>query len=125
MVNLVETSQTRNFKGNVVDIKREEEKEKYPPQYCIYIKAIDHPEWELQKTWISIPKTTTNTNVPKKSLLGVLIARLSSFGLTADTHQETIMLMKDKTFQWSDELPKVDGEVVVKKDKLLPSQLYK
>lgn len=123
MVNLIESSQTRDFKGTVVDIKREEEKEKFPPQYVLLIKATDHPDWELQKTWISIPKTTTNTNVPKKSLLGVIIARLSTWGITADTHQETIMKMNDKTFQWKDELPKVDGEVVVKKDKLMPVQL--
>jgi len=125
MVNLVETNMIREFKGLVVDIKREEGSDKFPPQYVLQIKALEKPEWGLMKAWITIPKTATNTDVPKKSLLGVYMNRLQNWGIVADTHQETIHKMLDKTFLWKDEAPKIDGEIITKKEKLVPQTLLK
>jgi len=125
MVKQTESNLIREFKGTVIEITREKETDKFPAQYAFLIKAVDHPDWEIMRTWVSIPKTSTNESVPKMSMLGVFTQRAEAWGLTGETHQEVIYKMKDKTFMWKDENPKVDGEYIVKKDKLFPQVLVK
>jgi len=109
----------REFEGTISKIEQLPAEGKYPAQYKLTITPNNKPEWKEQTMFISIPGTSTDKEVPKKSYLGVLCKTLENLGLKGETHKELIDSTFNQKFKFKDITPKVDGENITKKDKLV------
>jgi len=123
MVEYIESSGdgNREFEGTISKIEELKAEGKYPPQYKVTIKPTSEnaKEWKEQTMFISIPNTTTETKVPSKSYLGFLCKALENQGLKGNTHKELIDSTFGRKFLFKDMTPKIDGENITKKDKLV------
>lgn len=121
MVNYIESSgeEGRQFEGTISKIEQLEAEGKYPPQYKLTITPTNKPDWKEQTMFISIPGTSTDKDVPTKSYLGFLCKALETMGLKGDTHKELIESTFGRKFVFKDLTPKVNGENITKKDKLV------
>ena len=111
----------REFEGTISKIENEQAQGKFPEQYKITITTTSDnaKDWKPQTIWISIPTTSTPEKIPEKSFLGYMCKQLESFGLKGKTHKDLIDTTFGKKFKFKDTTPKVNGEIITKKDKLV------
>lgn len=127
MVEYIETSgeEGREFEGTISKIETLEAEGKYPSQYKLTITPTNKPEWKEQTMFVSIPGTSTETKVPTKSYLGYLCKALENMGQKGNTHKELIDSTFNQKFKFKDMTPKINGENITKKDKLVWIQIIK
>lgn len=121
MVEYNESAEGRQFEGLVSKIEIMPAEGKFPSQYKITIKPTSEnaAEWKNQTIFISIPHTATDKIIPRKSFLGFMCKALEVIGLTGETHKELIDSTFEQTFVFKDLAPKIDGETITKKEKLV------